>query len=61
MKNSDLMYDRRIVERNVTKGLLSDADYEAYLAGLADCEQNAERVIIGEEESDVEAPPESEG
>jgi len=58
MKNSNLMFDRRIVDRNVTKGLLSEAEYTAYLEALVDCEANAERVTVGVEEAEA---PESEG
>ena len=48
MKNSELMFDRRIVDRNLDKGLVSEADYKAYLASLTDTENNAERVVVGE-------------
>jgi hypothetical protein len=40
------LVDRRIVERNIKKGLISRAEYEKYLAQLADTEANAEVVEI---------------
>jgi hypothetical protein len=36
------LVDKRIVERNIERGLLSDADYQRYLKELTDMEENAE-------------------
>ncbi len=55
------LVDRRTVERNIEKGLLSREDYQAYLKGLADAEGNAEVVDLEEEEAaeaDADATPE---
>ncbi|MFW5926185.1 MAG: hypothetical protein ACOCV4_08450 [Myxococcota bacterium] len=48
-----LLIDKRIIERNIHKGLISRNDYEKYLEGLPDSEQNAEVVQF--------EPPEPEG
>lgn len=42
----DKLVDKRIVERNVSKGLLSRDEYEKHLAELADLEGNYDRVEI---------------
>ena len=48
------LVDRRTVERNIQKGLLSRKDHEAYLKGLSDAEGNAEVVDL-EEDQDADA------
>ena len=40
------MVDKRIIERNMAKGLISKTEYEQYLAALADKESSCERVEI---------------
>ncbi len=42
----DKLVDKRIVERNVSKGLLSKDEYEKHLAELADLEGTYDRVEI---------------
>jgi hypothetical protein len=42
----DKLMDRRVLERNMEKGLLSKEQYERYLAELDDRESNCERVQI---------------
>ncbi|MFZ1863468.1 MAG: hypothetical protein WAU39_04540 [Polyangiales bacterium] len=42
----DRLVDKRVLERNMTKGLLSKEQYEKYLADLTDRESNCERVQI---------------
>jgi hypothetical protein len=42
----DKLMDKRVLERNMDKGLLSKEQYEKYLADLADRESNCERVHI---------------
>lgn len=44
--NDRWLVDRRIVERNIKKGLISREDYKKYLAQLPDAEGNAEVVHI---------------
>lgn len=50
-KNLDeQLVDRRTVERNIQKGLLTRKDYDKYLDKLKDVEDNAEEVVLEEEE-----------
>jgi hypothetical protein len=42
----DKLMDKRIVERNVAKGLVTKQQYEQYLANLDDREADCERVEI---------------
>ena len=42
----DKLVDKRIVERNIAKGLLSEEQYEQHLADLADREGAYDRVEI---------------
>ncbi len=42
----DKLLDKRIVERNIAKGLISKADYEKHLADLADREGAYDKVEI---------------
>jgi len=42
----DKLMDKRVVERNMAKGVLSKERYEQYLADLADSEGRYERVQI---------------
>lgn len=52
----DRLVDKRIVERNIAKGLISKEQYEQHLAELADKEGAHERVEIDPGES-KDAPP----
>jgi len=47
----DRLVDKRIVERNIAKGLVSKEQYEQHLAGLPDKEGDCERVEIDPGES----------
>ena len=53
----DKLVDKRIVERNIAKGLLSKEQYEQYLVDLADREGDYDRVEIdpGESKDDSRA------
>ncbi|MBW2381883.1 MAG: hypothetical protein JRE45_07570 [Deltaproteobacteria bacterium] len=42
----DRLTDKRIVERNIAKGLISQEEYEKYLADLADREGAYDQVEI---------------
>jgi hypothetical protein len=42
----DKLLDKRIVERNIAKGLISKAEYEKHLADLADREGAYDRLEI---------------
>lgn len=44
MASSDQLLDKRIVDRNLQKGLLSKKDIEKHLNGLKDVSDNAEYV-----------------
>jgi hypothetical protein len=54
----DKILDKRIVERNMAKGLVSKEDYEQHLAALPDKEGACERVGIEAPESEEDAPVE---
>ena len=43
------MVDRRLVERNIRKGKLSQKEYQSFLTDLADREENAEEMEYDEE------------
>ncbi len=42
----DKLVDKRIVERNISKGLLSKEQHQQYLSDLADKETNSELVEV---------------
>ena len=42
MSSSDQLLDKRIIERNLAKGLVTKKDIENNLASLADASENAE-------------------
>ena len=42
MAYPDFLFDRRVVQRNIEKGLVDRKAYAKYLAGLTDVEGNAE-------------------
>lgn len=50
----ELLVDKRIYERNIEKGLISEANYQKHLDGLADAESNGEFVAV--ETAEEEAP-----
>jgi len=52
----DKLMDKRIIERNIEKGLISKQDFEQHLAQLADKEGECERVEIEPGETKDEAP-----
>jgi hypothetical protein len=54
----DKLVDKRIIERNIEKGLISKKQFEQHLAELADKEGACERVQIDPSESTDETPPE---
>lgn len=39
---NEKLFDRRVVERNIDKGLVTREEYEEYLDGLEDAEDNAD-------------------
>jgi len=44
------LYDRRTIERNIKKGLITRKDYEKFLKSLDDAKDKG---VIGEEEPDL--------
>jgi hypothetical protein len=51
--HSDKLYDTRIIERNVKKGLLTKKDYEKYLGGIKDSSGELEVIEITDELNDM--------
>jgi len=45
------LYDRRTIERNIKKGLITRKDYEKFLKSLDDAK---EKGVIGEEEPSID-------
>jgi nitrogen regulatory protein PII-like uncharacterized protein len=52
-----MLFDRRVVERNIKKGLITREDYEKRLAALEDVAEQAEviKARLGEEEEPAAA------
>ena len=49
----EMLLDRRVVERNIRKGLVTREEYQQYVSSLPDAAENAEeiRARLGEEEA----------
>mgnify|MGYP001828874342 CR=1 FL=1 len=54
----DKVVDKRIVERNITKGLVTKEQYERHLADLPDQEGSYERVQVEPGDSSTDEPME---
>lgn len=54
----DKTLDKRIIERNIQKGVVTKEDYERHLAALPDKEGSFERVEVEAEEQPEENPVE---
>lgn len=52
----DKVIDKRIVERNITKGLLTKAEYEKHIADLPDQEGSYDRIEVEAVDENEEAP-----
>ncbi len=52
----DKVTDKRIVERNITKGLLTKAQYEKHIADLPDQEGSYDRIEVEAVDANEEAP-----
>ena len=50
----DRLFDRRTVEQNIKKGLITREDYNEYLEGLEDAEDNAGTIEAKYEEGVLE-------
>lgn len=56
----DRLFDRRTVEQNIKKGLITREDYNEYLEGLDDAEENAATMEAEYEEGVLEDDEEEE-
>jgi hypothetical protein len=59
-KLDEQLVDRRIVDRNIKKGLIDRKEYDKYLDGLDDTSENMEYVSL-EEEEETEGEGQGEG
>ncbi len=57
-KPTEAMFDKRTIDRNITKGVVSKGDHEKYLSKLPDLEAQAEWVDM--DATDEKAAPEEE-
>ncbi len=55
MSKQELMYDKRIVDRLIKSGVLSQAEYDEYLAKLPDVADKSEPLVPEELEGEGEA------
>lgn len=48
----NMLFDRRVVERNIRKGVVTREDYNQWLSALSDVAENAEtvRTTLGEDD-----------
>ena len=48
----DMLLDRRVVERNIRKGIVTREEYDTFLRELGDASENAESITarLGEED-----------
>lgn len=60
MSTVDLKLDKRVVERNVRKGLLSKEEYQRYLEQLPDVSGNGEVLTYGSDDASDETQPREE-
>ena len=44
----DMRFDNRIVERNISRGIVTREEYEAHLASLTDASENAEAIDVAQ-------------
>jgi hypothetical protein len=52
------LFDRRIVERNIKRGLITRKDYDKFLKSLSDC---ADKVRSSDEAPEASSTPEAKG
>lgn len=52
----NMLFDRRVVERNIRKGVVTREEYDQWLTALSDVGENAEtvRATLGEDDLDDE-------
>lgn len=51
---NEWLYDKRVVERNIKKGLLTKEDYKRYIESLPDLSQYIDVIKIGEDKEEEE-------
>ena len=51
-KLDEQVIDKRIVERNIEKGLLTEEEHQSHLIGLPDLKDNAEKVKLFTDEEE---------
>lgn len=51
---NDRLVDKRIVDRNIHKGLISEADFQKYLTALPDVAEKAVLVDYGVDSDDLD-------
>lgn len=49
---NERLVDKRTIERNIQKGLLSEAEFQKYLSALPDVAAKSEMVDYGVEDAD---------
>lgn len=54
MKEKARLFDKRVVDRNLDKGLITQADVAEYLASLVDMESESELLLVDTDEEDEE-------
>jgi len=50
-KINEFLYDKRTFQKNIVKGLLSEADYKDFLSNLSDDSKNADFIKICADEN----------
>ena len=60
---ANMLFDRRVVERNLRKGVVTREEYDQWLANLADSTPNSEviRATLGEDGDEAELDDELDG
>ena len=53
----DKLFDKRIVERNIAKGLISREEYDKHIVALADREAEAVPLLAEEPAAETSATP----
>ena len=43
---NEALFDKRVVERNIQRGLITETEYESFLNDLEDCEEEVEEVEV---------------
>ena len=52
-QSNEYLFDHRIVEKNIRKGLITRKQYEDHLKSLSDVENNAEYVSLEDEDEET--------